>query len=232
MARPTISEKVRDRYFRASTTWDIQRFYGRHRDTIRVDGPPRMVKRPTGSGGEPSSPNCGASAGVRLVNFPLPLFSLLAPLGHAGRDAFMSSSKALYHPPPACTGQAPWMDCGPGGLFSGMVRPGSIRDLPLSAVSSSPGSCASKPARGLPVSTTVFNPRAGVTGWAVNPGGYALGLRVDVSAPRGTALTGALPGLSNPSVDLGVRWRIGVGFTFAERGRLVPSGDSERASGL
>ena len=32
------------------------------------DGPPRMVKRPTGSGGEPSSPNCGASAGVRLVN--------------------------------------------------------------------------------------------------------------------------------------------------------------------
>src|SRR3990167_2290834 len=29
----------------------------------RPDGPPRMVKRPTGSGGEPSSPNCGASAG-------------------------------------------------------------------------------------------------------------------------------------------------------------------------
>jgi hypothetical protein len=27
-----------------------------------------MVKRPTGSDGEPSSPNCGASAGVRLVN--------------------------------------------------------------------------------------------------------------------------------------------------------------------
>ncbi len=37
-------------------------------DTIEGDGPPRMVKRPTGSGGEPSSPNCGASAGVRLVN--------------------------------------------------------------------------------------------------------------------------------------------------------------------
>lgn len=53
-------------------------------------------------------------------------------------------------------------------------------------------------------------PRAGVTGWAVNPGGYALGLRVDVSAPRGTGLTGALPGLSNPSVDLGVRWRASV----------------------
>ena len=27
------------------------------------DGPPRMVKRPTGSGGEPSSPNCVVSAG-------------------------------------------------------------------------------------------------------------------------------------------------------------------------
>ncbi len=31
--------------------------------TIHSDGPPRMVKRPNGSGGEPSSPNCGASAG-------------------------------------------------------------------------------------------------------------------------------------------------------------------------
>jgi len=31
--------------------------------TIEVDGPPRMVKWPTGSGGEPSSPNCVASAG-------------------------------------------------------------------------------------------------------------------------------------------------------------------------
>ena len=35
---------------------------------MRIDGPSRMVKRPTGSGGEPSSPNCGASAGVGLVN--------------------------------------------------------------------------------------------------------------------------------------------------------------------
>ena len=32
----------------------------------------RMVTRPTGSGGEPSSPNCGASAGVRLVNLISP----------------------------------------------------------------------------------------------------------------------------------------------------------------
>ena len=31
----------------------------------RADGPSRMVKRPTGSGGEPSSPNCGVSAGVK-----------------------------------------------------------------------------------------------------------------------------------------------------------------------
>ena len=37
--------------------------------TIQLDGPPRMVKRPTGSDGEPSSPNCGASAGVGLVTF-------------------------------------------------------------------------------------------------------------------------------------------------------------------
>ena len=37
--------------------------------TIIFDGPSRMVKRPTGSGGEPSSPNCGASAGARLVTF-------------------------------------------------------------------------------------------------------------------------------------------------------------------
>ena len=37
-----------------------------------------MVKRPTGSGGEPSSPNCGASAGVRLVNYPF-----LNSVGHA-----------------------------------------------------------------------------------------------------------------------------------------------------
>ena len=33
--------------------------------TMALDGPSRMVKRPTGSGGEPSSPNCKASAGVK-----------------------------------------------------------------------------------------------------------------------------------------------------------------------
>lgn len=32
---------------------------------IQSDGPSRMVKRPTGSGGEPSSPNCESSAGVK-----------------------------------------------------------------------------------------------------------------------------------------------------------------------
>ncbi len=43
---------------------------------ICLDGPSRMVKRPTGSGGEPSSPNCGASAGVKarqLIPFLRPL---------------------------------------------------------------------------------------------------------------------------------------------------------------
>ena len=39
--------------------------------TIVLDGPPRMVKRPTGSGGEPSSPNCGASAGGKARQLPL-----------------------------------------------------------------------------------------------------------------------------------------------------------------
>ena len=38
--------------------------------TIVADGPPRMVKRPTGSGGEPSSPNCGASAGGKARQPP------------------------------------------------------------------------------------------------------------------------------------------------------------------
>ena len=39
----------------------------------RPDGPSRMGKRPTGSGGEPSSPNRGASAGVKARH---PFFSL------------------------------------------------------------------------------------------------------------------------------------------------------------
>ena len=33
--------------------------------TISADGPSHMVKRPTGSDGEPSSPNCESSAGVK-----------------------------------------------------------------------------------------------------------------------------------------------------------------------
>ena len=41
---------------RSERTWGL---------IIRLDGPSRMVKRPTGSDGEPSSPNCGASAGVK-----------------------------------------------------------------------------------------------------------------------------------------------------------------------
>ena len=39
--------------------------------TITGDGPSRMVKRPTGSDGEPSSPNCGASAGVKVRHLTL-----------------------------------------------------------------------------------------------------------------------------------------------------------------
>ena len=35
-----------------------------------VDGPSRMVKWPTESGGEPSSSNCGASAGVKARQPP------------------------------------------------------------------------------------------------------------------------------------------------------------------
>ena len=37
---------------------------------MAADGPPRMVKRPTGSGGEPSSPNCVASAGGKARQPP------------------------------------------------------------------------------------------------------------------------------------------------------------------
>ncbi len=47
--------------------------------TIGGDGPSRMVKRPTGSGGEPSSPNCGVSAGVKARQL------LLAPWRCRGR---------------------------------------------------------------------------------------------------------------------------------------------------
>ena len=57
--------------------------------TMRVDGPSRMGKRPTGSGGEPSSPNCGASAGVKArqpllenVNSDKDLAFFLATLPH------------------------------------------------------------------------------------------------------------------------------------------------------
>ena len=49
-----------------------------HRATIALDEPSRMVKRPTESGGEPSSSNCGASAGVKVRH----LFSLLHSLVH------------------------------------------------------------------------------------------------------------------------------------------------------
>ena len=52
--------------------------------TIVRDGPSRMVKRPTESGGEPSSSNCGASAGVKARQ-----------LTHCIHDTFSSPLSAL-----------------------------------------------------------------------------------------------------------------------------------------
>ena len=43
--------------------------------TMALDGPSRMVKRPTGSGGEPSSPNCKASAGVKARHLLFCMYS-------------------------------------------------------------------------------------------------------------------------------------------------------------
>ena len=54
-----------------------------------ADGPSRMVKRPTGSGGEPSSPNCVASAGVKAR---LPLFLVRLPFVQAAISAHKSGA--------------------------------------------------------------------------------------------------------------------------------------------
>ena len=56
-------------YLRASLLCDA------NQPIINSDSPPRMGKRPTGSGGEPSSPNCGTSAEVRVVNYSQDSFS-------------------------------------------------------------------------------------------------------------------------------------------------------------
>lgn len=45
---------------------------------MRGDGPSRMVRQPTGSGGEPSSPNCGASAGVKARHSTCSVFASAA----------------------------------------------------------------------------------------------------------------------------------------------------------
>jgi len=51
-----------------------------------------MAKRPTGSGGEPSSPNCGASAGVKARQLQLP------GLSKSSTYADLKVSQALlYH---------------------------------------------------------------------------------------------------------------------------------------
>lgn len=48
---------------------------------MAADGPPRMGKRPTGSGGEPSSPNCGASAGGKARQLPFQKSKQINDLG-------------------------------------------------------------------------------------------------------------------------------------------------------
>lgn len=61
-----------------------------------------MVKRPTGSGGEPSSPNCGASAGGKARQLPL----FLCDLPRAAADS-------------ACTGDAVDSPSAPGDPVDG-----------------------------------------------------------------------------------------------------------------
>src|SRR6218665_3761136 len=61
--RPILRPRQRGsagRAGRAKHGWPVAKF--------AADGLARMVKRATGSGGDPSSPNCGVSAGARLVN--------------------------------------------------------------------------------------------------------------------------------------------------------------------
>jgi hypothetical protein len=54
-----------------------------------------MVKRPTGSGGEPSSPNCGASAGVkaRQLIFAFASLFMVLWLGKARLFSLISTWK-------------------------------------------------------------------------------------------------------------------------------------------
>ena len=69
--------------------------------TIDTDGPSRMVKRPTESGGEPSSSNCGASAGVKarqLTHLPHDtLGSPLSALRLAGAGHGTTSPPRINH---------------------------------------------------------------------------------------------------------------------------------------
>ena len=60
------------------------------------DGPPRMVKRPTGSGGEPSSPNCGASAGVKARHLIFLAHFFHTQAEFTASTAGVSATKVLF----------------------------------------------------------------------------------------------------------------------------------------
>ncbi|MEY4733743.1 MAG: hypothetical protein RLZZ464_1809, partial [Pseudomonadota bacterium] len=56
-----------------------------------------MVKRPTGSGGEPSSPNCGASAGVKARQLTPRLLVIHArPVGEQPHTIKPTMTKGAY----------------------------------------------------------------------------------------------------------------------------------------
>ncbi len=81
--------------------------------TIDPDGPPRMVKRPTGSGGEPSSPNCGASAGGKARQLLLAFTSHPSAALSWLRCLQLSSSGQAHHPHdpktiPSWSAALPW----------------------------------------------------------------------------------------------------------------------------
>ena len=87
------------------------------------DGPPRMVKRPTGSGGEPSSPNCGASAGVKARHLSFAGATLLRPM-HPW-PCWLSADIPLLGPPSPASllRNRHWGDFGASSLPSSLRRP-------------------------------------------------------------------------------------------------------------
>ena len=87
--------------------------------TITGDGPPRMAKRPTGSGGEPSSPNCGVSAGGKARQ--LLLFCALAP---KTPSQFLVTCRLLQ--PVQCA-----LPCGPATGHAGGEQVAPSGSLPI-----------------------------------------------------------------------------------------------------